>query len=211
MADHLLTARRRTSGRCRAVSGAAAPLGPSSSLPRWAAGTRCGCPAGRRLGAGSGSGPGTGRPRASNATWNTRRTLRQATSSRIEASSCSDANSSSISTRMRSVGDTRRAPGVGPLSCFSGFEGTYARCTFTPGTGRHPPATAHAREDVSVTVRYATPDAGAARRWYRSSCPDHLRTGPIDHLVAGCRRSGVGHISGLYDHLRDPPSSIGGP
>jgi hypothetical protein len=44
------------------------------------------------------------------------------------------------------------------------------------------PATAHAREEVSVTVRVRNTDAGAARRWYRCSCPDHLRRGLIDHL-----------------------------
>src|SRR5581483_689230 len=53
---------------------------------------------------------------ASSAACSIRRTLSRATSSRIDASSRSDANSSSICARRRSVGDTRRATGVGPPS-----------------------------------------------------------------------------------------------
>jgi hypothetical protein len=48
----------------------------------------------------------------------------------------SDTNSSSISARVRSMGDTRPATGVGPPSCFRRFEETYACRAFTPGTGR---------------------------------------------------------------------------
>jgi hypothetical protein len=66
------------------------------------------------------------------------RTVSRATSSKTSARGWSDANSSSISARARSVGDTRPATGVGPPSCSRRFEGTYARCAFTPGAGRHP-------------------------------------------------------------------------
>ena len=84
-----------------------------------------------------------GRPKnsstsASKAVCSSSRTLRRATSSKTSARGWSDANSSSISARARSVGDTRPATGVGPPSCSRRLEGTYARCAFTPGTGRHP-------------------------------------------------------------------------
>ncbi|HLI43489.1 MAG TPA: hypothetical protein VKU92_03355 [Acidimicrobiales bacterium] len=49
----------------------------------------------------------------------------------------SRAERSSISARMRSIGDTRVVTGVGSFLCLQASRGTYARRLFTPRTGRH--------------------------------------------------------------------------
>ena len=76
------------------------------------------------------------RPRPPRRSGSSDRTLSRATSSRIEASSRSELNSSSISARRRSIGDTRRATGVGPPSCLAGSR---EPTSWTPSAHPHTP------------------------------------------------------------------------
>ena len=50
------------------------------------------------------------------------------------------------------MGDTRLVTGVGFLSVLSGLKGTYARFTFTPGTGHDQSQCAHQTVALGVVV-----------------------------------------------------------